>query len=280
MTERPNAAQTERWSGAAGRHWLDYEAAYDRQLEQFGTALVAGAALGPDDRVLDVGCGTGATTLAAAATARSVLGIDLSALMVERAQARARSAAVDRVEFRVADAQTVALPEPVDVVISRFGVMFFDDPRAAFANLRRALAAAGGRLAVECWQGLERNDWMRIPAEALARVTPLADPAEPGQPGPFSLGDPETLRSVLVDAGWRAVTLDPVTAPVLVGGGGSLDEIVAFLRGGSLGRSALTGVSADVERRALDALRETLAEHETPAGVSLPGAAWLARAGG
>jgi SAM-dependent methyltransferase len=280
VTERPNAAQTERWSGAAGRHWLDHEAAYDRQLEQFGTALVAGAAPGPDDRVLDVGCGAGATTLAAAATARSVLGIDISAPLVERAQARARSAGVDRVTFRVADAQTVALPEPVDIVISRFGVMFFDDPRAAFANLRRALAPAGGRLAVVCWQGLEYNDWMRIPGEALARVTPLADLAEPGQPGPFSLGDPDRLRSVLVDAGWRAVTLDPVTAPVLVGGGGSLDEVVAFLRGGSLGRSALAGVSADVERRALDALRETLAEYETPAGVSLPGAAWLAQAGG
>jgi SAM-dependent methyltransferase len=147
----PNAAQAERWGGAGGCHWIEHEGAYDRQLEPFGVALLTGAALEPHERVLDVGCGTGTTALTAAATADRVLGIDLSALLVERARARAEGRR--NVEFQVADAQTAQLPDPFDVVISRFGVMFFDDPPSAFANLRRAVAPSGGRLAAVCWQG-------------------------------------------------------------------------------------------------------------------------------
>jgi SAM-dependent methyltransferase len=272
----PNAAQAERWGGAGGCHWIEHEGAYDRQLEPFGVALLTGAALEPHERVLDVGCGTGTTALTAAATADRVLGIDLSAVLVERARARAEGRR--NVEFQVADAQTAQLPDPFDVVISRFGVMFFDDPPAAFANLRRAVAPSGGRLAAVCWQGLEHNDWMRVPAEALARVTPVGDLARRDQPGPFSLADPDALRSVLTDSGWRDVTLDAVTTPVVLAAGGSLDEVVAIVRGGSLGRSALSGVPADVERRALDAVRDALAGFVGPDGLSLPGAAWLVRA--
>ncbi len=276
MGTRPNTAQAERWNGWGGRHWVDYAAAYDRQLQPFGDALLAGAALVSGEVLLDVGCGAGTTTLAAASVARAAVGVDLSAPLIE--QARERAAGRDDVEFRVADAQTTPLAARFDVIISRFGVMFFDDPRAVFANLRRGVPPGGGRLAVLCWQGLERNDWMRIPGEALARVVPLGDLAEPSQPGPFSLGDPDQVVSILTDAGWRDVTLDSVTAPVLLGGGGTVDEVVEFQRGSSLGRSALTGAAEDVERRALDALRAALAEFDTGAGVALPGAAWLVRA--
>ncbi len=280
MAEPPNAAQAERWGGAGGRHWIEHEAAYDRQLEPFGVALLAGAALEPHERVLDVGCGTGTTALAAARTAPAVLGVDLAAPLIDRARARAQATGARNVEFRVADAQTVQLPEDFDVVLSRFGVMFFEDPRAAFANLRGTLAPDRGRLAAVCWQGLEHNDWMRVPAEALARVTPIGDLARPDQPGPFSLANADELVSVLVDSGWENVTLDAVTTPVLLGDGGSLEEVVAVVRGGSLGRSALTGVPVDVERRALDAVRDALAEFATPQGLVLPGAAWLVRAAG
>jgi len=274
----PNAEQAERWGGAGGRHWIEHEAAYDRQLAPFGAALLAGAALEPQDRVLDVGCGAGTTACAAAGVASSVLGIDLSPLLVERARTRAQG--VPNVEFRVADAQTASLPPTFDVIVSRFGVMFFEDPRAAFASLRCALAPGGGRLAAVCWRSLEHNDWMRVPAEALARVTPVDDLAAPGQPGPFSLANPDRLRSVLSDSGWGAVTLDVVDRPVRLGAGGSLDEVVAVIRGGSLGRAALRGVPADVEQRALDAVRDAMAEFVTAAGVALPGSAWLVRAAG
>jgi SAM-dependent methyltransferase len=191
--------------------------------------------------------------------------------------ATARAAAYADVDFEVADAQTAAFEPAFDVIISRFGLMFFADPRAAFANLRRALVL-GGRLAAVCWQGLDRNDWMRVPGEALARVVPLGDFAEPGQPGPFSLGSPEELTRLLADTGWDEVTVDGLAFPVPVGGGRSLDAAVEFIRGGSVGRSALSGVAPEIERRALGAVRDALVPYATSDGVVLPGAAWLVRA--
>ena len=270
-----NAEQAERWGGAAGRHWVDHEADYDRQLEVSGNALIDAAHLDERSRVLDAGCGTGSTSLAAARRARHVLGIDLSPVMIERA--RARAARHTNVDFEVADAQTAAFEPSFDVVISRFGLMFFADPHAAFGNLRRALVP-GGRLAAVCWQGLDRNDWMRVPGDALARVVPLGDLGEPGQPGPFSLGSADALTSLLRDTGWVTITLDGLTYPVPIGGVRSLDDAVEFIRGGSLGRSALAGVSPAVERRALGSVRDALAPYATPDGVLLPGAAWVVRA--
>jgi SAM-dependent methyltransferase len=277
VPEVPNAAQAQRWGGAAGQHWIDFEAGYDRQLEPFGVALLDAAALRPGQRVLDVGCGTGTALLAAADLAGFVLGVDISPRLVARAQRRA--AGRSNVEVRVADAQTAAFEPMFDVIISRFGLMFFDDPRAAFANLRGALLP-DGRLVAIWWQPLDPNEWMRIPGEALSRVVPLGDLAEPGQPGPFSLGDPADVEAILTDAGWHDLRLDPIEAPVLLSGG-SLDDAVGFVRRGSLGRSALLGVSSDVEARALAAVRDALAPFQTPRGVELAGAAWVvhARAG-
>jgi SAM-dependent methyltransferase len=177
----------------------------------------------------------------------------------------------------VADAQTAGFEAIFDVIISRFGLMFFADPRAAFASLRRALVP-DGRLAAVCWQSLDRNDWMRVPGEALAQVLPLGDLAEPGQPGPFSLGSREQLTRLLADTGWDDVTVDGLTFPAPLGGARSLDDAVEFVRGGSLGRSALAGVPPAVERRALDAVRDALAPYATSDGVLLPAAAWLVRA--
>jgi SAM-dependent methyltransferase len=268
----PNDEQAERWGGAAGRHWIEHEADYDRQLEEYGTALLDAAHLEERSRVLDVGCGTGTTSIAAAQHARQVLGVDLSPVLIERARVRAARHA--NVAFEVADAQTAAFEPTFDVVISRFGLMFFADPRAAFANLRRALVP-GGRLVTVCWQSLDRNDWMRVPGNALAQVVPLGDLAEPGQPGPFSLGSPDELTTLFGDTGWDDITVDGWTIPVPVGGARSLDDAVEFVRGGSLGRSALAGVSPAVERRALGCVRDALAPYVTADGVVLPGAAWL-----
>jgi SAM-dependent methyltransferase len=274
-----NAAQAERWGGAAGQHWIEFEAGYDRQLEPFGAALLDAAGLRAEERVLDVGCGTGTVLLAAADTAGFVVGVDISPRLIARAQTRA--AGRTNIEVRVADAQTAAFEPTFDVIMSRFGLMFFDDPRAAFANLRGALHP-DGRLVAIWWQALDRNDWMRVPGEALATVVPLGDLAEPGQPGPFSLGDPAEVETILTDAGWHDTHLDPVEAPVLLSGGGSLDDAVDFVRRGSLGRSALAGVPPDVEQQALAAVRDALVTFRTSRGVELAGAAWLvhARPGG
>jgi SAM-dependent methyltransferase len=269
----PNQAQAERWGGAGGAFWVEHQAGYDRQLEGYGAAMLAAAELKDTDAVLDVGCGTGTTALQAGRQAARVLGVDLSPVMIARARARAADAT--NVRFEVADAQVASL-EPHDVAISRFGLMFFDDPRAAFANLRTAAT----RLATVCWQGVEHNDWMAVPAAAMGRVVPVGDLAEPGQPGPFSLAVRDQLVAVLVDAGWVDVRVDAVSMPVPVGGAYTLDDAVSHLAASSLGRSLLAGVDEVTTARALDAVREALAPFLTDEGVVLPSAAWLVRATG
>ena len=273
MAAAPNRAQAERWGGAGGTFWVENQAGYDRELEGYGAAMLAAAELTGTDAVLDVGCGTGTTALQASRHAAQVLGVDLSPVMIARA--RERAADVSNVRFDVTDAQVASLP-PHDVAISRFGLMFFDDPRAAFANLR----AAATRLATVCWQGVEHNDWMGLPAAAIGRVVPVGDIAEPGQPGPFSLAPRDRLVALLVDAGWVDVRVDAVSLPIPVGGAYTLDDAVAYVAASSLGRSLLAEVDTATRARALDAVRDAFAPFLTDEGVVLSSAAWLVRAGG
>jgi len=271
-----NQAQAERWGGAGGAFWVEHQAGYDRQLGGYGAAMLAAADLTDGDAVLDAGCGTGTTALQAGRHAARVLGIDLSPLMIARARERAATAA--NVRFEVADAQTAPLDHH-DVVISRFGLMFFDDPSAAFANLRGAVGAAG-RLATVCWQGVEHNDWMGVPGAAMGRVVPVGNLSEPGQPGPFSLASRDHLAALLDGAGWVDVDIEAVTMPIPIGGAWTLDDAVAHLAASSLGRSVLAGVDAPTTTRALHAVRDALAPFLTEDGVVLPSAAWLVRAAG
>jgi ubiquinone/menaquinone biosynthesis C-methylase UbiE len=166
-----NAGQYEHWNAEEGEHWVTHQQGYDTQLRAFGDRMLQAALIGPTDKVLDVGCGTGATTLAAAvATRGDVLGVDLSQPMLQVARARATALGRSNVRFEQADAQTHPFtPAGFDVVISRFGVMFFDDPVAAFANLARA-TRPGGRLVVTCWQELVANEFVLVPSIALAAL--------------------------------------------------------------------------------------------------------------
>jgi len=272
----PNQAQAERWGGAGGAFWVEHEAGYDRQLGGYGAAMLAAADLTDRDAVLDAGCGTGTTALQAGGRAARVLGIDLSPVMVARA--RERAATAGNVRFEVADAQTAPLDHH-DVVISRFGLMFFDDPPAAFTNLRASVGGAG-RLATVCWRGVEHNDWMGVPGAAMGQVVPVGDLGEPGQPGPFSLASRDRLAALLDGAGWIDVDIEAVTMPIPVGGARTLDDAVVHVAASSLGRSVLAGVDAPTTARTLDAVRDALAPFLTEDGVVLPSAAWLVRAAG
>ena len=172
----PNAAQSEHWNSDEVRRWVTEQDRFDRMLAPFATALLEAAPLGAASRVLDVGCGTGLTTCEAAriATAGGARGLDISGQMVEAGRARAAAEGLVNVTFDVGDAQTERFAAEVDVVISRFGVMFFDDPTAAFANIRTALAPSG-RVAFVCWQSLSANPWMAVPLEAAARHVAVPD---------------------------------------------------------------------------------------------------------
>ena len=178
-----------------------------------------------------------------------------------------------------ADAQdrTFTDADAFDVMISRFGIMFFADPVAAFANLRGALRP-GGRVAFVCWQGLFANEWVAVPAGAIIPIAGMPDAPPPDAPGPFSFGDRDRVSGILTDAGFSNVTIDDVHRPLLLGGGLLLDDAVAFLGEGGMGKRFLGDADGPTVERALAAVREALVPYASPEGVRLDSAVWLVQA--
>src|SRR5215471_15156359 len=247
----PNAAQIESWDGPGGQHWVAEAERYDRMTRSFGERIIEAAAPGPGERVLDVGCGNGAVALAVSALVApggSVMGLDISGPMLAYARRRAAAAQIASVSFRQGDAQVYPLPKAsFDAVVSRFGVMFFDDPVAAFANIGRALRP-GGRIAFTCWQDLTVNDWLMVPACAALQHVPMPDLGQPGAPGPFSLADPERVHQVLRDAAFAQIVTEEIVRPMPMGS--SVDDVMAFMRGTEVAQLVMTGVPPDTASRA------------------------------
>jgi SAM-dependent methyltransferase len=275
-----NEAQAEHWNSAAASYWVTHQLRYDAMLAPFGDRLLAAARIAAPDGVLDVGCGCGATTLEAGrrAVTGAATGLDLSTPMLEVARGRAARERLGNVSFVAGDAQTYPLPAgSFDVAISRFGVMFFDDPGAAFLNLAGALAP-GGRLAFVCWQDLLSNPFISVPGLALAEHAALPDPGPPGAPGMFALADPGRIRSLLAGAGLTEVVIEPVTQEILLGGGGTLADAVEFVRHGGMARAALAGVDKVTRDRGLAAVSDALEPYVTAGGVRIGTASWLVTA--
>ena len=275
-----NTEQAEHWNTGPGvAHWVANQARYDRMHAPFTALILDAAALRPGGNVLDVGCGCGGTTLAAArlvAPGGQATGLVLSGPMLARAQADAEAAGLGNVAFRQGDAQVEPLePGRFDTVISRFGVMFFADPVAAVANLRSA-TRPGGRLVVACWQPLAANQWLLVPGVALAEHLPPPAPAD--GPGMFAFADPGRLRPILAAAGWRDVEITSEHASILVGGYGSVDDAVEFLRTATQGRTMLAGANAATAARALASVRAALTPFADADGVHLDAAVWLVQA--
>ena len=275
-----NADQLEHWNSEESQHWVVHADRYDAMLEGYVGHLLGAAGLAADADVLDIGCGSGATTIAAArvATNGDALGVDLSGPMLEHARTRAAAAGLTNLAFEQHDAQTAPFDGASrDAVISRFGVMFFDDPVAAMANIAGALRP-GGQMAFACWKDLAANEWALVPAAAVAEHALPSALGAPGAPGPFAFGDPDRLREILAAAGLTSVELMPVDDSLLLGGRGTLDEAVDFLRGTGMARVLLADVAPDVVERAMDGVRAALAPYETPDGVRLGAGVWLVTA--
>jgi SAM-dependent methyltransferase len=273
-----NTEQVEAWDGETGRHWAEHQDHYDVMLGRLTARLVAAAEISATDRVLDIGCGCGETARIAArqASEGTVLGVDLSGPMLRQARARATEDGLNNVRFEKADAQmTDFAGEAFDLVMSRFGVMFFDDPRAAFANFARSMRP-GGRIAFLCWQEVGRNEHLAVPFGAIAAFLPLPDLGDPAGPGPFAFADPERVRDLLNDTGFSAIAVDSVTEPVRIGS--DADDAADFLREIPVARTMLGDADKSTAAKALAALREALTSYETPDGVFLGSAAWLVTA--
>ena len=273
-----NESQRDHWNSGEAQHWVTAQGRYDRQLQPFGDAVIEAAAIEPTDRVLDIGCGCGATTIAVARRSTSALGADLSEPMLERARRTAADMGIDNAEFVVADAQTHQFgPELFDVAISRFGVMFFDDPAQAFANVGTGLRS-GGRLAFVCWRELATNEWLLTPGLAASAHVPLPDTGPLGGPGMFSLADPNVVVSVLEGAGFDDVIVTAFDAQMLVAGGGTVEETVDFLLSTGIGKAMFDSAEPTTAAAGLDAVKKVLAEHHDGEGVRLGAAAWLVTA--
>lgn len=260
------------WNGPGGKGWHASLERIERSIGEFGRLALEAAAVRPGESVMDVGCGAGGTTAVLAATAGSVLGVDISEELI--AAARARDIA--NATFVVADAATHPFDAGAyDLVFSRFGVMFFADPVPAFQNLRRALKPTG-RLVFVCWRTPQENPWGTTPARAAAPFLPPLSRPGPEDPGQFAFGDRVRVERILTGAGFRALSFEPLDRPVFMGQ--SIADILENAgRFGPLAR-AFADATPDQIAKAKVAIAETLKPHETPDGVRLPGACWLVRA--
>ena len=269
-------AQREHWNGEAGQRWAEQWRKIDASLASIAEAVLALAAPRAGERALDVGCGCGATTFSLAdrlAPGGSVEGVDISAPML--AVARERAAGRDDVRFTEADAGTQRFASPFDLVFSRFGVMFFEDPVAAFANLRGALAP-GGRVAFVCWRAFPLNRWAYEPLQAGLALLPPPTESDPHAPGPFAFADGERLRGILTAAGFADVRVTAHDDVMLLG---STPEAAAahVLQIGPLARAA-ADVSPETRARIADLVVPVLARHAGPRGIAAPAAVWLVEA--
>jgi len=271
-----NAEQIEYWNTKAGPTWVESQARVDRMLAPLTAILLDRASAREGERVLDVGCGCGDTSLQLAQTGAAVWGIDISGPMLARAEERAKEVGRGNVSFSQTDASTQSLTPDHDLILSRFGVMFFADPTAAFRNLHSGLAP-DGRLCFLCWQPPRENPWMAITGAALQPLLPPPEtPPDPRAPGPFALADKEYLAGILDDAGFRDVEIESATADVHVGD--DLDDAMdSQSRIGPMAR-ALAELEGDAREQAIAAARAALSPHVTENGLDLGAACWLVHA--
>jgi SAM-dependent methyltransferase len=250
---------------------------YDAELRRHNEALRRACNFQFRDHVLDIGCGTGLTTRQAARTARagSALGVDVSAPAIERARELARAEGLRNVTFERADAQVYRIPpERFDLAISRFGTMFFDDPVAAFANIRRALRRAG-RLVMMVWQAHERNEWdVAIHQSLGAADGPMALPS--GGPDPFSLADPAAVTEILEAARFADVAFTDIREPVYYGP--DVAAALDWVRGFMCTSEVLKRLDPAAAARAVGRLSEALAAHTSDDGVWFNSRAWIVTA--
>ena len=279
--------QAEYWNGEVGQRWARNRAVLDCVFAPLTDALFDAVALRPSATVLDIGCGSGDTTLRAASMIGAwgrVVGVDISAPLLAAARARPnpRGAPIAWLE---ADAETYSFaPTSFNAAISRFGSMFFADTRAAFANIRTALKP-GARLTLRCWQPLADTPWVSVPREAILPLVPPPEPPQPGVPGPFRFADPAVPERALREAGFREITCRPVRRPVVLGraadgtpeGAAEAAAHVAC----NLGPTShlLREVDPALRARAHAAVVGALLPHAADGAVRLEAACWLITAG-
>jgi SAM-dependent methyltransferase len=271
-----NAEQAEDWNGASGREFIEQRERHERMLGRLTARLLAAARIQDGENVLDVGCGCGDVTILAARATGSgrALGADFSRIQLAEARRLAAAAGVTNASFEVADAQVHPFGAGIfDVVLSKFGVMFFDDPAAAFGNLRKALRR-GGRLAFLCWRTREENPIFTFGFAGAAAALGL--PELTGSSAAFSLADTGRVGALLSGAGFGGLECAKADELMLIGG--DVDDALEYERASPSTAELLAGLSPAQAAELTRQVRDRLVAYTSPDGVVMPGAAWLVMA--
>lgn len=276
-----NIDQVEYWNGDVGRRWVDSQERLDRAFRPFTAALIERAAPRPGERAIDIGCGCGELSLTLAGQLGAegrILAVDVSRPMLERARSRARNGEQAAIEWQEADAAAAPFAAAAyDLLISRFGVMFFGEPVGAFRNLRRALRP-GGRLAMVCWRPMPDNAWVAVPRAAMLQVVPAPAAMPPDAPGPFAFADAARVGAILAQAGFTEIASAAVDAPLEISAAGAddaLEAAVQFVVQAGPASALLRDVDAATRERAVDAVRDALRDRAGGGRPSLDAACWI-----
>ncbi len=274
-----NSESQKYWNEDGGNKWAENIDTVESIIESLSAILIEAIAAQNNEVVLDVGCGGGITTMQLAeqvGSGGSVLGVDVSEPIIS--VARKRAIDIGNLEFEQCDAATFALVEnSFDIITSRFGVMFFDDPILAFANLHGALKPSG-RLVFLCWRALEENPWIAEPVKATFEILPPpadAEKPDPKAPGPFSLADDSHLKMILSSAGFNNIELQAVDERLAMG---NLNDAVSFLMKMGPASEVIEAASKEGKMAVAEAMKKVLTSYETTKGVMTPAATWLVSA--
>ena len=277
-----NAEQIEYWNGDAGKRWAQEDATMARLLEPVCEALLSHAAVEGSQRAMDIGCGGGSQSLMLARRLgpdATVLGVDISQPMLQVAQDKVADAGnVAQLSFLQADAASHEFtPASFDLLFSRFGVMFFDDPVSAFRNLRAALRS-DGKLAFSCWQAAIDNEWTRVPLQAALQHVPMPEMPDPHAPGPFAFADAERVRAILDDSGFGNIAIEPFTYHMRFGNGSTLGQTVRELAMIGPVSRLLTGQEPATMEKVFASMEEVMAPYFHDGALLMPGAIWFVTA--
>jgi SAM-dependent methyltransferase len=274
-----NQDQIEYWNGRQGQNWAKQQDYTDRILGHITEAFLPFAAAKPGESVLDIGCGCGTTTFSFAqyvGREGNVAGVDISGPMLAVARARAAASNAD-IPFIEADASTYDFQPVFDLVASRFGVMFFADPSAAFCNIKKAVAPRG-RLAFVCWRAMEENGWAATPIKAARPLLPPQEPADPFAPGPFAFADAKRVETILSSAGFKDIHIEKFDGHMDMAA--TVEEAALHtMTIGPLSR-AVAELDDAAKVKVRDVVTQALRPYATPQGVRGPVACWLVRARG
>jgi SAM-dependent methyltransferase len=277
----PNTRMIEQWNLQSGSRWVARQPMLDRQLGVYSELLFQQISPGAGSTVLDLGCGCGATTLGLAqrvTPSGKVVGVDVSVPMLARAQQRLDEVGYSHVELQCKDAQVDDLgTHQYNLVVSRFGVMFFDDPFAGFVNVRKAMCP-GARLVFVCWRTPAENPWATVPFEAAMQHLPRPEATSPDAPGPFAFANRSRIEGILATAGFQQITITPHDTQLSVGGGVDLDATTDFILDIGPVAYALRLAGGEPRDAVAHSVRAALTPYAHHGDVRLAGATWLVTA--